>query len=90
MDREFIRQHVHYLVCKMLTWDKIEITLADGRTQQLHRPEGEPIVGFIPVYADMIDAKTSAGSHDIIALMIKDGAFYRHEEGDANANNEDG
>lgn len=69
---------VYFLVCKMLRWDDFVIT-ANGVDHESSIPEGEKTVGFIPVYANMADAQSEAGDLDIIALMIKDGAFYKHE-----------
>ena len=88
-DSEFDMQNVHFLVCKMLTWDNFEVKTAFTGSHRLEQPDDESIVGFIPVYASMIDAQTEAGDHDIIALMIKDGALVRHE-GKPNADSEDG
>lgn len=80
--------NIHYLVCKMLRWDNIVVTV-HGVDQHLPIPEGEKVVGFIPVYANMIDAQTEAGGHDIIALMIKNQGFVKHE-GDGDGNDESG
>jgi hypothetical protein len=82
-DQEFDERELRYLVCKMLTWDKIEITLADGRTQRLHRPEGEKVIGFVPVYEDHEAAIEEANGLDVIALMT--GPVGEFVKGGANA-----
>ena len=70
--------NIRYLVCKMLTWDKIHVTLDNGQTQRLERPEGEGVCGFIPVYDDREVAVAEAGDHDIIALIVTPtGAFNK-------------
>ena len=74
-------QDIHYMVCKMLSWDHFAV-IVNGVEQPIPFEDVEPIVGFIPVYANMIDAQTEAGGLDIIALRIKDGAFHKHEEGE--------
>lgn len=88
-DREFDEREFRFLVCKMLTWDKIVITLADGREQALSRSEDQPIIGFVPVYEDRETAIAESGGLDIIALMTGPaGEFIK--EGDPDAKTEGG
>lgn len=81
---------IHYVICKMLPWDDFVIT-ANGVDYEMSQPEGEPVVGFIPVYDDREVAVAESNGLDIVALMIgPTGGEFVKEEGDPNAKTEDG
>lgn len=72
---------IHYAICKMLHWDDFVI-VAHGVEHSLQAPEGEKVVGFIPVYANRIDAEAVANGNQIVAVKIGCGLFHE-EQGDS-------
>ena len=61
---------IHYLVCRMLRWEDIEVSGGLFRKQRLSRPDDEDVVGFIPVYKDQEAAIRESHDCDVIALRI--------------------
>lgn len=88
-NQESHERKIRFLVCKMLTWNEIEIEFANGLKQRLERPEGEPIIGFVPVYEDRGAAVAESQGLDIIALTVGPiGEFIKEEGEDLDAKTE--
>lgn len=71
----------HYLISKMLQWGDFVVT-ANGVDHSLQAPEGEKVVGFIPVYANRIDAEAVANGNKIVAVRLGRDTFLEHNKGE--------